>query len=854
MPDADGLAWAEGLLLMALSDPPSAEQRADAALAAGGDDWHRAVAHQVRGLVRRERGDTGAALVELETALRHAGASGDGDRSADVRATLGVTLAYAGRSADSMGQFDAALDEARTPTVRARVLMRRGFVHWGLLGQAAAALADFEAALVGARAGGDRAWEARTLNNISWIRQSLGDTEAAEAAVLAAQLIFLDEGMLADAAAALHNRAGIAYQRGDLPAALSLYDEADRDYARLGLDAYELAQDRALVLLAAGLPAEAVAVCAERQARGGLAPTQEADLRLMRALALLSAGHPDSALDEATTARRLFDEQAREWFGLRAEYVEIRARLESGTSGPEAAAASLAVAGRLESERAEEAAQAWLLAARLAPDRETGPLVHAATFRSHHLPLTRATGWLAEGWLREAQGDGRGVLRACRSGLDELDRHRATLGSSELRALASRHGEDLAALALRTTVTGTPRRLLAWSERWRATSLSQPPVRLGSAQVAGPVALLRDNARRLREAREEGGDVSALEVERRRLEASLRSRLHQSAGAGDPVSAPLDVPALVSAAGGGSFVELIEVAGTLHAVVVSRGAVRRVEVGSVEAAEQAATAAAFALRQAARGRPARLAQVGERLERALLGRAAGRLTGPVVVSPTPPLHGVPWGVLPSLAGVPHSIVPSAALWLRALDRPAASDARVFVSGPGLTTGGAEIEVVAPGHPDAVVLRDGAATVESSMAALDGAGLAHLAAHGHFRADSPLFSSLDLADGPLAVHDFERLERAPHRVVLSACDSGVLAPVGAGELLGLVSSLLAIGTVGVVASVAVVNDEATVDVMVDVHAALDSGADLAGALLAARTSAADDPTRAATAAAFLALGV
>ena len=57
-----------------------------------------------------------------------------------------------------------------------------------------------------------------------------------------------------------------------------------------------------------------------------------------------------------------------------------------------------------------------------------------------------------------------------------------------------------------------------------------------------------------------------------------------------------------------------------------------------------------------------------------------------------------------------------------------------------------------------------------------------------------------------------------------------------------------------ASVAVVNDEATVDVMVDVHAALDDGADLATALHRARSAAAGDPTRSATAAAFLALGV
>ncbi len=269
---------------------------------------------------------------------------------------------------------------------------------------------------------------------------------------------------------------------------------------------------------------------------------------------------------------------------------------------------------------------------------------------------------------------------------------------------------------------------------------------------------------------------------------------------------------------------------------------------------QAVVATAFALRQAARGRPARLTEAGARLERALLGPAARRLPGPVVVSPTSRLHGVPWGLLPALADVPHSVVPSAALWLRARERASVSDRRVFVSGPGLTTGGAEIAVVAPRHADAIVLRDGAATVDDAMEALDGAGIAHLAAHGHFRADSPLFSSLDLADGPLAVHDFERLDRAPHRVVLSACDSGVLAPVGAGELLGLVSALLAIGTAGVVASVAVVNDEATVDVMVDVHAALDAGADLATALHTARSAAAGDPTRVATAAAFLALGV
>ena len=158
------------------------------------------------------------------------------------------------------------------------------------------------------------------------------------------------------------------------------------------------------------------------------------------------------------------------------------------------------------------------------------------------------------------------------------------------------------------------------------------------------------------------------------------------------------------------------------------------------------------------------------------------------------------------------------------------------------------------NPDAVSLGGGSATVDRTLEALDGARLAHVAAHGHFRPDSPMFSSLTLDDGPLVVHDFERLSRAPYRVVLSACRSGVMQPVGADELLGLGAALLSLGSAGIVSSVAVVHDEATVEVMGALHRALQSGAGLAQALLAARVEAARDQTLAATAASFTALGV
>ena len=103
--------------------------------------------------------------------------------------------------------------------------------------------------------------------------------------------------------------------------------------------------------------------------------------------------------------------------------------------------------------------------------------------------------------------------------------------------------------------------------------------------------------------------------------------------------------------------------------------------------------------------------------------------------------------------------------------------------------------------------DGAATAEATLAALDGAWTAHVAAHGVFRADNPLFSSLRLDDGPLTVYDLGRLRRAPLRLVLSSCESGVAAPVGADELLGMVSALVPLGTASLLASVVPVNDAA-----------------------------------------------
>ncbi len=215
----------------------------------------------------------------------------------------------------------------------------------------------------------------------------------------------------------------------------------------------------------------------------------------------------------------------------------------------------------------------------------------------------------------------------------------------------------------------------------------------------------------------------------------------------------------------------------------------------------------------------------------MLGPAVAELEGDsVVIVPPGRLTVVPWGLLPVLQGRSVSVSPSATVWLRVRSAPEPPHRAVaLVGGPDLADAKAEVMCLADLYPQATVLTNGMATVGRVLAALDGSWLAHVAAHGTFRADNPLFSSLQLDDGPLTVYDLEGMNRAPHRLVLSACESGRAAPIGSDELLGLASSLIPMGTVGIVAAVVPVSDQVTVSVMRSLHGRLAEGAGFPDAL-------------------------
>ena len=844
----------QDLLDLALDQPEEARRRAEALLASDADDRARSYAYQCLGIVLRDAGQPVEAVALLRDGLRCARRTGDSDRERDVRATLGVALAFAGRSRPALRELEGALDGA-DGVVAAKVAMRLAAVLT-MLGRHQDAVPVLQAALVELEAAGERGWEARTRVWLGYVEQRLGRIDAAEAEVTAATRILADQGAWVDRLSSLSNLAEIAVVRGDHAVALQRFTETLEAHRTAGWPVrYEVLARFGEAYLAAGLATEAVALLEDY--RGELAPLEEAEFRAALAHALLAADDPAGAAAAGRRAADLFRRQERGWFRLRARLTVVRARLAlQDTRGLAREAA--AVAGELHDQRADEAPLALTLAGRLArgPERLTA-WRRAASYRHHPNALVRAGAWQAQALAREEVGDRGGVLRAAAAGMDAIDEHRRLIGSSELRALATTHGRELTALALRHAASDA-RTLLRWSERTRATALAQPPATSDAATIPASLAALRDNGRRLAEARQDGDPTDELERERLRLERAVRAESHTLSATTAAQQRPVSVDEIVAATADTCLVELVDVDAALHVLVVHDGRVRRRVAAATTEVAALLGPAAMLLRRASRGRAADTTDVGRRLQEAILGEAVGLLPdAPVVLAPTARLHGLAWSLLPALHDRPFSVVPSAGQWLRARATPAPDAERaetVLGAGPNLASGGAEVPELARKHPDAVLLDGTGATLDAVLHHLDGAALVHLAAHGRFRADSPLFSALDLADGPLTVHDLERIRRAPYRVVLSACESGVLAPVGAEELLGLAAALFSLGTAGLVCSVAEVNDAATANLMLDLHAALAAGSDPATALLDVRRRMVGDPVAAGTAAAFLALGV
>ena len=146
----------------------------------------------------------------------------------------------------------------------------------------------------------------------------------------------------------------------------------------------------------------------------------------------------------------------------------------------------------------------------------------------------------------------------------------------------------------------------------------------------------------------------------------------------------------------------------------------------------------------------------------------------------------------------------------------------------------EVEAIAKLLPDARLFVGEEANEESLERFGTGCRLLHIASHGLFRRDNPMFSAIRLGGGSrLSLFDLYNLRLRADLAVLSGCSTGLSAVHGADELIGLTRGLLYAGARSVLVALWDVDDRSTFEFMPLFYRHLADGSDPVEALQAAQ---------------------
>jgi CHAT domain-containing protein/tetratricopeptide (TPR) repeat protein len=144
----------------------------------------------------------------------------------------------------------------------------------------------------------------------------------------------------------------------------------------------------------------------------------------------------------------------------------------------------------------------------------------------------------------------------------------------------------------------------------------------------------------------------------------------------------------------------------------------------------------------------------------------------------------------------------------------------------------EIGMVARAVPEPDVYMGPDATTEVLRTRGRSSRMIHIATHGIFRRDNPMFSSVRLADAYLNMYDLEQLELPVELFTLSGCGTGLSVVAAGDELLGLMRGLLFAGAESLLLTLWDVHDRTTAEFMSAFYSGLEENRDKASALRAA----------------------
>lgn len=642
---------------------------------------------------------------------------------------------------------------------------------------------------------------------------------------------------------AQHNLGCLEFFVGHLPAAIRLMHEADEMPVRV--DRLQSRRDIAAALLEVGLvdPARELLRLALRSARSRRLRLDEGNILLDLAGANLLTGNVRGAARSAAAAARAFRSYGDERLASHADLMTIATDLARGRAGslPDPALVSATGAtGRMATRLLAEATLVRGEAgeARRLLDGLRGRSVEGIDAVMHeHLLRAR---------LASYSDDRSGAEREFASAARKLVQMQGSVASLEARAAVAVHGARLADYDLSEAMRqGDPAHVFRAIERWRAASQRLPTVH---PHPDPAVALLVMRLRQLRRDAQGGEDSPASRAEIASSEQQLGRRLW---AAGADVTAvglsPASYRSVRSrlADSGTTLLYYFRHARTVHLLVVGGhgSAIHRLAPGAEIDALAARLEADLRVRAHAGDSPAVKGAIDRGIARTVAWLDAALLppglvassTGTMLVAPSRALASIPWSMLPTLATRAVVVAPSVSRWCSTAPSPGTVDRAALLLGPRIPTGGNELAAVADVWRSAgrAVASHPLATTTDLLDAFAAADLVHVAAHGVHAQQSPLFSRLELHDGPLFAHELTGRDRVAQHVVLSACDLG-RSRVGAGdEPLGIVAALLGLGVPSVLAAAGPVDDALATLVMTSYHRGLAAGDSAAESLRAAR---------------------
>jgi CHAT domain-containing protein len=192
----------------------------------------------------------------------------------------------------------------------------------------------------------------------------------------------------------------------------------------------------------------------------------------------------------------------------------------------------------------------------------------------------------------------------------------------------------------------------------------------------------------------------------------------------------------------------------------------------------------------------------------------------LIFVPHGPLHFLPFHALKNGDAYicdTHTVsyAPSATVFALCQEKPSSDMAASLVLGipderaPHIL---AEVQSVAAILPQTDLFLGGQATTDVLKKKGAQSAILHIATHGSYRQDNPMFSGIRLGDGYLNLYDLYQMRLSARHVTLSGCATGMNFVAAGDELLGLQRGLFSAGAASLLLSLWDVHDHSTAELM------------------------------------------